>query len=44
MTNQAPPGTRKAYALIPGEPYRHALSVTITDTKTQLKALEVERP
>lgn len=44
MTNKAPPGTRNACALIPGETYRHALSATITDTQTQLKALEVERP
>lgn len=39
MTNKAPPGARKACALIPGGTYRHALSATITDTQAQLKCL-----
>lgn len=41
MANKALPGTRKARAVIPGEPHRHALLATITDAQTELKACEV---
>lgn len=44
MTNKPPQGAWRACAVIPREPYRHALSATITDTQTQLRSCEVQRP